>query len=178
VLKRLLIGFAVLLGLFVVLLAVPVTHTAERSRLIAAQPASIQAQLDSPRDLDTWLPRHHTHAGSATFEGPARGAGALLRWQTVKGEDHALRVAGSSPERVTFEMQPNNAAVQTVSLRLEGGGTRVTWSHAVTLRGWQKLVPLLRSVDSVVGPDLEKALAALAARVEGKGADAVQPPAP
>ena len=39
--------------------------------------------------------------------------------------------------------------------------------HSVTLSGWQKLIPLFRSVDAVIGPDLEKVLAELAATVEG-----------
>lgn len=167
-LKRLLIGFVVLVVLIGALLSVPSTHTAERSRLIAASPAAIHAQVETPAVLERLFPKHNARDGSSTFEGPASGVGAQWKWKTVDGAEHSLRVSESSLERVTLELQASNPASQTVRFLPEGQGTRVTWTHAVTLSGWQKLIPLFRSVDAVMGPDLEKVLSDLAASVEGK----------
>jgi len=166
VLKRLLIGFVVLVVLIGALLSVPSTHTAERSRLIAASPAALQAQVETPAVLERLFPKHDPRSAS-TFEGPARGVGAQWKWKTTDGAEHGLRVSESSLEQVTLELQASNPASQTVRFLPEGQGTRVTWTHAVKLSGWQKLIPLFRSVDAVMGPDLEKVLAELAATVEG-----------
>lgn len=170
-LKRLAIVFAAFVGLVAVVLAVlmvPTTFTAQRSRRVAAPVPSVLAQLDDLRAMARWLPRRQPRPNSSTFHGPVRGAGASWRWRNLDGELHDLSVVESSLDRVTYTSSAASNATQTVSLRSEGSSTTVTWTHSVTLRGWLKLVPLVRSVDSVVGPNLEASLAALEAALEAQ----------
>jgi uncharacterized protein YndB with AHSA1/START domain len=168
--KRVLIALGVVVALIAALLAallpVPVTHSAERTRRIAAPPAAVYAQLNDLHLFEHWTPHHYRVEGTSTFEGPATGPGAVWKWQMKDGASRAMRIRESSPQRLVFDFIEGKPATNIVSLVPDGAGTRVTWSHEVTLVGWPKLMPLVYSVDRAIGPVLEENLQALATAVE------------
>ena len=82
ILKRLLVAFALLVGvLFAVGFVLPASTHVERSITIACPPAEVFAMLNSYQRFNAWSPWHGRDPKTVyTFEGPAEGVGAGMRW--------------------------------------------------------------------------------------------------
>ena len=81
-LKKILIGIAVILVAFVVIVALqPSDFRIVRSINISAPPAAVFAQVNDFHNWEAWSPWAKLDpAAKATFEGPSAGEGAIFRW--------------------------------------------------------------------------------------------------
>src|SRR5262245_38310569 len=80
--KKILIGLAALIVIFVVVVALQPSHYhVERKATIAAPPATVFAQVNDFHKWDAWSPWAKLDpAMKTTFEGPPSGKGAVYAW--------------------------------------------------------------------------------------------------
>ena len=166
---------AVIVGIGVVLtvggLLLPSATHVERSTVIARSPEQVFATLDSFERFNAWSPwGEYDPQAKYTFEGPARGVGARMRWV-------GNRSVGSGSQEITAS-EPHHRIVVALDfdgsqanasylLAPEGQGTRVTWAfdseHGMNpFKRWLGLL-----FDKMIGADYEKGLAKLKAMEEG-----------
>ncbi|WP_239110405.1 SRPBCC family protein [Phycicoccus sonneratiae] len=107
----------------------------------------------------------------APYSGAERGVGARYAWDgNRKAGRGTMEVTGSAPEEVdvalAFEKPfPSQSRVE-FHLTPRDGATEVEWRMLGELTALMRLFSLVRSMDSLVGPDMEKGLVRLRAAAE------------
>lgn len=168
------IGFVVVLLALAVLVATrPDSYSVQRSRRIAAPPATVFALVNDFHQWDRWSPWEKLDPDmTKTHGGPPAGTGATYHWagNSKAGEGH-MRIAESVPaERVAIDMQfikpfESNAAT-TFTFEPDEGGTRVTWAMGGENTMLGKAFSLVANMDRMIGKDFEEGLANLASIAE------------
>ena len=175
-LKRLLIGLALLIAAFVVVVALqPADYRLTRSTVIAAPAADVFAQVNDLRRWEDWSPWAKLDPNAkVTFTGPQTGAGASFQWD---GNDKV----GAGSMTIT-ESRPNErVATRTDFVRpfagtshsdfvfsQMGDQTNVIWTMSGTHNFISKAICLVMSMEQMLGPDFEKGLAQLKQVAERK----------
>lgn len=147
---------------------------AERSIVIQAPPEKIHPWVDSPAKWKEWFDFSGMGEFAVSVTGPERGVGATYTWASPASNGR-LVIAESDPAtgvRIdeAIESETTNAHAAILYSRVEGGGTRVTWSDAgdpdalpPVIGGW---------FSGMIGGSLdvafEKGLANLKAKVEAE----------
>ena len=131
-LKKILIGLAIVLGLLVVGgLALPDDYQVSRSANLAVHPDSLQPYLDDLLLWKTWAPWEKMDTTIVTTMGSiTRGVGASQSW-TDKSGGGRLEILVSQPGRVEYDVWFSQSPKPAHSLMLAEpveGGTRLTWS--------------------------------------------------
>lgn len=127
--------FFLLLGIFL-----PGTWEAKADGFVEAPPARVFPFLARP---NLWAEWNSMPEAGLLFFGPPQGAGAGLEWddpQYGKGRFELLQSALA--ERIEYEVLIEGGALSilgTLTLRLEGTGTRVEWTEAGDF-GWNPLL--------------------------------------
>ena len=143
----------------------PSTFTVERSTTVAVSPESVYAQLADFRNWPNWSPWEGLDPQMRrTYTGAEEGEGASYTW-------HGNAKAGSGTMTITEAQAPSSVRIDLVfekpfparndtwfTVTPEGEGSRVTWSMTGPLPLPLRLVSLVRPMDKMVGPDLEKGL--------------------
>jgi uncharacterized protein YndB with AHSA1/START domain len=172
--KKILIGLVVILGVLAIVIALqPTDFRITRTATIAAPPATIFAQVNDFHQWDAWSPWAKLDpAMKTTFDGPAEGPGALYTWSGNNdvGEGR-MTIAESHPSdlvRIKLEFLKPFAATNTTefTFKPEGGQTLVTWTMTGTNNFPAKAFGLFMNMDKMVGGDFEKGLAQLKAVAE------------
>ena len=169
-LKKILIGLAVLVLGFVVVVALqPSDFSVERSATMAAPQANVFAQVNDLRKWDAWSPWAKLDPDAKiSFEGPESGQGAAMSWS---GNDKV-----GEGKMTVVESQPNNAVKLKVdfvkpfegtsnsdfAFKPEGEGTVVTWAMSAHHNFLEKAMCLVMNGKKMIGDDMEKGLAQLA----------------
>lgn len=135
VLKRLLL---VVVGLVTVVIVggfvLPASTHVERSTTIARPPAEVFAMLNSFRRFNEWSPWHGRDPKTVyTFEGPAEGVGAGMRWSSEhsdvgKGRQAIVESVPDTKVAARLEFEGQGDAIVTFSITAEGDGVRVVWA--------------------------------------------------
>ncbi len=176
ILKKLLGALFGLAVLFVLIgLALPKTTHVAREIAIVRPPEEVFAMLESYRRFNEWSPWFARDPNAVyTYEGPASGIGASMRWVSQKSDVGSGRqtVVESEPMKrivVKLEFDGQADAYATYTLTPEGRGTRVVWSFDTD----HKMNPLSRwfglLFDKFIGPDYEQGLAKLKTVMETSG---------
>lgn len=149
------------------------THV-ERSIVVERSPEQVFATLDSFERFNAWSPwAEYDPQAQYTFEGPASGVGARMRWVGNRSVGSGSQeITASEPHRriaVALDFDGSQAQA-TYVLVPEGNGTRLTWAfdseHGLNpLKRWLGLL-----FDRMIGADYEKGLAKLKALLEGEQA--------
>ncbi|MCI0570992.1 MAG: SRPBCC family protein [Myxococcaceae bacterium] len=168
-LKKILIGVVVVLGVLAAFIASrPSVSKVERSATFAA-PADIAYTLVS--DFHRWgewspwdkLDPNQKH----TYEGAAAGVGAITTWE---GNDKVgkgkMAITGATPnESLTIELEfiepwasKNNT---TFTFKAAEANTTVTWTAEFQNNFMSKAMGLFMDMDTMIGADFEKGLAAM-----------------
>jgi len=166
-----------LLGLVFIVggLLLPSTTHVERSVVIDRAPAQVFATLDSFERFNTWSPwAEYDPQATYTFEGPASGVGARMRWvgNRAVGSGSQEITASEPHHRIAVSLDFDGSLAQaSYLLAPEGQGTRVTWAfdsaHGLNpFKRWLGLV-----FDRMIGADYEKGLAKLKAMLEQDAQD-------
>ncbi|MGV3723066.1 MAG: SRPBCC family protein [Actinomycetota bacterium] len=176
--KKIGIGLAVLLvGLLAFIATRPDTFHLERSAQISAPPEVVFGLINDFHNWNVWSPWDKIDPNlKRTFDGPAKGAGAVYSWvgNNDVGEGR-MTIEDSKPsERIGIKLEfikPFEATNQTVFTIVPAeGGSWVTWAMDGKNNFVSKAFGLLMDMDSMVGKDFEKGLASLntAAQAEVK----------
>ncbi len=164
-----------LLGLIVIAIVAIVGYASvqpddfrvERSTTIAAPPEKIAAIVtDFKRGIE-WSPWEKLDpAMKKTFSGPSTGVGSVYEWN---GNDDV----GSGRQEIV-KVEPNLVSMKVdfftpfearnmadFKLEPEGSGTKVTWSIYGPNPFMSKVMGIFMDIDSMIGNDFDKGLAAL-----------------
>jgi hypothetical protein len=175
-LKRALIGLAVLLAVLVAVIATrPSEFQVSRSTTIAAPAPAVFALVDDFRRWGAWSPYEKLDpAMTKTYAGAARGMGAIYTWSgnAEAGEGRATIVESRPNELVRIQLDFVRPMVATSFaefwFRADGDRTRVTWSLAGTNGFVAKAIHLVLDMDKLVGGQFEQGLSDLKKAVETK----------
>lgn len=175
-LRKVLIAVGVLIGGFVVLVALqPSTFTVTRAATIAAPAAAVFAQVNDLRNWQNWSPWAKLDpAMKVSFEGAPAGQGAIHSWagNSEVGEGRMTVTESQSAERVRLKLEflkpfeSTNTAEFT--FKPEAAGTLVTWSMRGESNFIQKAFCLIMNGEKMVGQDFEKGLAQMKAYIEAE----------
>jgi carbon monoxide dehydrogenase subunit G len=123
-------GGAVLLITFLAVgYFLPTTWEADAEALLPASPEVVLPYLDSPEGWTKWT----VWPDSIEREGPARGAGAAIRWSSPELGTGSFRIEDADPSGVRYAVRVEGAGSQTldtrgtIDLRADGNATRIIW---------------------------------------------------
>jgi len=172
--KKILIGLAVIVVVFVVIVALqPSEFRVERSATISAPAPAVFAQVNDFHKWEAWSPWAKLDpAAKNSFEGPSAGNGAIFRWagnhEVGEGSMTIIESRPSELIRIKLEFLKPFAGTNTAefAFRSEGNQTAVTWSMFGTNNFIAKAFCLFMSMDKIVGGQFEKGLASMKSVVE------------
>jgi carbon monoxide dehydrogenase subunit G len=176
-LKKILIALAVLVAVFIFVVAIqPSEFQVERTATIATPQAEVFAQVNDLRKWDAWSPWAKLDPNAKiAFEGPEAGQGAAMSWagNDKVGEGKMTIVESRPGEAVKLKVdfaKPFEATSNSdFAFKPEGDGTAVTWTMSAHHSFLEKAFCLVMNGKKMVGDDLEKGLAQLKALLERKG---------
>lgn len=149
-------------------------YTVSRETIVLAPPAAIHDLLDDFHAWSGWSPWEELDPDMRrTYAGPDRGVGARYAWDGNKRAGRGtMEITGDEPHRVdvalAFEKPfPSRSRVEFV-LTPQDGETHVEWFMRGELGLMQQAFALVKPMDELVGPDMEKGLANLKARAEAQ----------
>jgi hypothetical protein len=173
-LKKILIGIAAVIVLFVIIVALqPGQYRVSRSATITAAPSVVFEHVNDLHKWDAWSPWAKLDpAMKVTFDGPAAGAGASYAWVGNKdvGEGKMSITETKANELVRLKLEfikPfTSTAMTEFTFKPEGNQTSVTWSMSGHKNFISKAFCLFMNMDKMVGGDFEKGLASLKSVVQ------------
>jgi hypothetical protein len=166
---KILVGIAVVLGIFAVVVALqPSEFRIARSTTIAAPPAVVFAQVNDFHKWGGWSPWEKIDpALKRSYSGPDQGAGAVYAWTGNKevGEGR-MTIMESRPGdlvRIKLEFFKPFEATNTAdfTFKPEGNQTAVTWAMTGPKNFMIKAVHLFMNMEKMVGPMFEQGLASM-----------------
>src|SRR6187401_1462645 len=135
-LVKILIGLAVLVVVFIVIVALrPSDFTVTRSGTISAPASTVFAQVNDFHKWEAWSPWAKIDpAMKTTYDGPASGTGAIYTWagndQVGEGRMTILESRPGELVKIKLEFLKPFAATNQADFAFKGDGsqTSVTWS--------------------------------------------------
>lgn len=173
-LKKILIGVAAVLVLFVIIVAMqPAQYRVTRTATIPATSAVVFEHVNDLHKWDAWSPWAKLDPTMKTsFEGPPSGAGASYAWVgNSKVGEGKMSIIESTPNqsvRLKLEFIKPFASVATTefTFKPEGDKTSVSWSMSGDKNFMSKAFCLFMNMDKMVGGDFEKGLESLKSVVQ------------
>lgn len=171
---RILIGFAVVILIFVIVVASrPAEFSYQRSTTISAPPSAIFPHLNDLHKWQAWSPWAKKDPNAKeTFDGPPTGLGSSMSWagNNDVGEGKMTIVDSKPDESVQYRLDFIKPFAGTnlaeFTFKPEGGNTLVTWTMTGKNTFFFKAFSLFVDCDKMIGSDFEKGLADLKTLVE------------
>ena len=172
--KKILIGIAAVIVLFVIIVALqPGQYRVSRSATIPAAPAVVFEHVNDLHKWDGWSPWAKIDpAMKQTFEGAPAGTGAVYAWTGNKdvGEGR-MTITDSHPNdliKIKLEFIKPFAATNATdfTFKPQGDQTAVTWTMSGDNNFIGKAFSLFMNMDKMIGGDFEKGLAGLKSVVQ------------
>ncbi|NHA69503.1 SRPBCC family protein [Phycicoccus flavus] len=146
--------------------------TVSRETIVLAPPEAVRGLLDDFHAWRAWSPWEDLDPDmERTYSGPDSGVGARYAWDGNKRAGRGtMELTGVQPHRVdvavAFEKPfPSRSRVEFV-LTPQEGETHVEWFMRGELGLVQQAFALVKPMDELMGPDLERGLANLKAQAE------------
>ena len=175
VLKKILIGVAALIVLFVIVgFLLPQKFKVERQITIATPQIPIYQMVSAPSHWPEWSVWNKRDPNmKLTFSGTGGGAGAKWSWESATEGNGAMEFTeADSPRRIVYRLSfPDMGMVSTGELKLtavDDETTKVSWTNEGDFGANPVLRYLGLFMDKIVGPDFEAGLASLKQLVEKK----------
>jgi uncharacterized protein YndB with AHSA1/START domain len=153
----------------------PSTFRVERATIVVAPIEQVFAEVNDLHNWEHWSPWAKLDPNaSATFEGPASGEGAVFKWAgNEKIGEGSMTLTESRPNervkiRIDFVKPWVGTQTSEFAFKPDGPRTIVTWTVSAENSFLGKAVSVVKSPDSVIGGLLERGLANLKRRAEGK----------
>ena len=173
-LKKILIGVAVVIGGFLGVVAIqPAEFRVVRSATISAPPAAVFAQVNDFHQWEAWSPWEKVDPQmKRTYEGAPSGTGTVYAWAGNKdvGEGRMTITESRPAELVRIQLDflkpfPATHAAE-FTFKPEGGQTVVHWSMEGKKNFVSKAVCMFMNMDKMLGGQFEKGLAQMKSVVE------------
>lgn len=168
-LKKILIGLAIVIVIFLIVVAMqPGTYSVTRSLVIAATPDVVFPHVNELKKWAGWNPWEKLDPNmKLTYDGPEAGVGASYSWvgNSDVGEGK-MTITGSKPnESIQFKLEffkPMAGVSDTeFTFKPQGNQTEVTWSMTGKNNFIGKAMCLFMNMDKMIGGQFEKGLADL-----------------
>ena len=180
--KKILIGLAVVIAAFVVIVALqPAQFRVTRSAAITAAPAAVFPHVNEMKKWDAWSPWAKIDPNmKITLSGPAAGVGAVSAWagNNQVGEGSMTITESRANELVRFRLDFVKPFASTCSAEFtfkpDGNQTVVAWTMSGEKNFLSKAVGLFMDCDEMMGGEFEKGLAQLKAVAESPTATVAQ----
>jgi hypothetical protein len=174
--KKVLIGVAVLLLVFVIVVAIqPAQYRVVRSTTIAAPQPAVFEHVNDLHKWETWSPWAKLDPGmKVTYEGAPAGTGATYHWtgNNKVGEGHMLITESRPSDLVRIKLdfiKPFASTADTeFTFKPEANQTAVSWTMTGKKNFISKAFGLFMNMDKMIGADFEKGLGQLKATAESK----------
>ncbi len=144
------------------------TYRVERSTTIDAPPEAVYPHIADFRRWTSWSPWEGLDPDMRrTYSGADAGVGAVYTWTGNRkaGIGRMAITEARAPSRVAIDLQfekPFPSRSDTVfTVEPVGSGSRVTWTMTGPMSVGTRIMSLVKSMDSLIGPDFEKGLARL-----------------
>lgn len=168
-LKKILIGIAAVIVLFVIVVATrPAEFRIERSTMIAAPPERPFSQVNDFHAWPGWSPWEKLDPGmKRTHGGAPAGVGATYAWMGNDdvGEGRMTIESSDKDAKVGIKLEfikPFAATNQTTfTFSPSGSGTKVNWAMEGQNGFMAKAASLFMDMDKLVGADFERGLSSL-----------------
>jgi hypothetical protein len=173
-LKKILIGLAAVVVVFVVVVAIqPSEFRVMRTESIAAPAPAVFAQVNDFHRWQDWSPWTKLDPEAmASFEGPRSGPGAVFAWSGNEsiGEGRMTLTESRPSEliriKLDFVRPMEGHSTAEFNFMPQGDHTDVTWSMRGQKNFVTKAVCLFMNLDKTLGGDFERGLANLKSVVE------------
>ncbi|HYN68400.1 MAG TPA: SRPBCC family protein [Ornithinibacter sp.] len=143
-------------------------YTVTRTITIQAPPQRVRALLDDFHEWPQWSPWEDLDPQMRrTYSGPDAGVGAAYAWEgNRKAGKGDMTITADTPEQVDIALRfekPFKERNRIEFLLAPAGSTvtQVEWRMHGELSGFMRLFSIVRSMDSLIGPDFDKGLARL-----------------
>ena len=168
-LKKILIGLAALIVLFLIVVVTrPADFRVERSATLAASPAALFAQVNDHHKFTAWNPFMKLDPNvKNTYSGPDSGVGAVCSWDGNSdigaGSSTIIESKPGELIRMRMDWKRPMESVATVDFTFKPAGdkTVVTWAMYGQNGFMGKAVSLFMDCDKMCGPQFEQGLANL-----------------
>jgi Polyketide cyclase / dehydrase and lipid transport len=168
-LKKLLLGVAVIVIIFIIIIALqPTDFRIERSQTIPAAVDVVFAQVQDFHRWNAWSPWAKLDpAMKQTYEGAPAGTGAIYSWEgnSAVGAGRMTLTECRTNELVRIKLEFIKPFAQVnetdFAFKPEGQQTTVTWSMTGKNNFLSKAFGLFVDLDKMVGGDFAKGLAQL-----------------
>ena len=174
-LKKVLLGIALVVGIFLVVVALqPNVLVIERKATLHAPADIVYDQVANFHNWKAWSPWEKLDPTMVkNFSGPEAGVGAVYAWDSTNkdvGTGRMTIVDAKQNERLGLELEflkPWQAKNPTVfTFASAGTDTTVTWKMNGEKNFIMKAVCMFMDADAMVGKDFDNGLAALGAASE------------
>lgn len=173
-LKKFLIGLAVIVIVFLIVVAVqPSTYSVTRSATIAATPEAVFPHVNELKKWAAWNPWEKLDPNmKLTYEGPEAGVGASYSWvgNNEVGEGRMTITECKPNESIRFKLEffkPMAGVSDTLfTFQPQGNHTEVTWAMSGKNDMIGKAFCLFMNMDKMIGGNFEKGLTDLKSIVE------------
>jgi uncharacterized protein YndB with AHSA1/START domain len=173
-LETILIAFAVIIVVFVVVVAMrPSDFRVTRSATISAPAPAVFAQVNDLHKWEAWSPWAKLDpAATNSYEGPPAGTGAVVRWigNNKVGAGSMTITESRLHELIRFRLEflkPFKATnTAEFIFKSEGKQTTVTWSMFGKSNFISRAVGLFMDCEKMVGGQFEQGLAQMKSVVE------------
>lgn len=146
-----------------------------RSTVLPAVPSAVFPHVNELRKWEAWSPWAKLDPDAkSTFEGPAAGTGAVMRWAGNKnvGEGSMTIIDSRANELVRFRLEflkPFKATnTAEFEFKPQGDQTHVTWSMYGENNFMSKVISLFINCEKMVGGQFEQGFANLKEVLERK----------
>ena len=165
-LKKILIGLAALIAVFLIIVALqPSEFRVERTATIAAAPADVFVQVNDLHKWDAWSPWAKLDPDAKiAFEGPEAGQGAAMTWAgNDKVGEGKMTIVESRPNeavklKVDFVKPFEGTSMSEFAFKPEGDGTGVSWTMSAHHNFLEKAFCLVMNGKKMIGDAMEKGL--------------------
>jgi hypothetical protein len=173
-LKKILIGIIVVIGGFLIVVALqPAEFRVARSATISAPASAVFAQVNDFHNWDAWSPWAKLDPQmKQTYEGAPSGTGAVYTWAGNKdvGEGRMTMTESRPSElvriRLDFLKPFEGTNIAEFAFKAEGSQTAVTWSMEGKKNFVSKAICMFMNMDRMLGGQFEKGLAQMKTVVE------------
>ena len=149
------------------------TYTVTRTATMDAPPARVFEQIVDFHNWTNWSPWEDLDPElKRTYSGSQSGKGAAYAWSGNRraGQGRMEITDATEPSTVLIELafvKPFKAQSDvSFSIAPDGTGSRVTWVIEGQKSLMTKVMGVFKSMDSMIGPDLDKGLGRLKATTE------------
>lgn len=173
-LKKILIGLAVIVIVFLIVVALqPSAYRVTRSAIVAAPPEAVFPHVNELKKWAAWNPWEKLDPNmKLTYAGPNAGVGASYSWvgNNEVGEGRMTITESNPNEVIRFKLEffkPMAGVSDTLfTFQPQGNQTEVTWAMSGKNNFVGKAFCLFMNMDKMIGGDFEKGLTDLKAIVE------------